>query len=99
MAQIQTKTYQQLLSRKRRKDREETYTLAEDSESDRGRVVYSKAFRRLGAKTQVFPLDGNAAVRVRMTHSLEVAHLGRQIAERIILKLGDHADLFGLEEP
>ncbi|MBK8151234.1 MAG: hypothetical protein IPK58_24265 [Acidobacteria bacterium] len=93
MAQIQTKTYQQLLSRKRRKDREETYTLAEDLESDRKSGVL-QGLSATWRKTQVFPLDGNAAVRVRMTHSLEVAHLGRQIAERIILKLGDHADLF-----
>ncbi len=41
-------------------------------ESDRGRIINSPAIRRLQQKTQVFPLERNAAVRTRLTHSMEV---------------------------
>ncbi len=54
------------------------------SESDKGRVVNSSAFRRLQQKAQVFPLDNNAAVRTRLTHSIEVSQVGRHIAQKII---------------
>ena len=37
-------------------------------ESDRGRIINSAAIRRLQQKTQVFPLEQNAAVRSRFTH-------------------------------
>jgi dGTPase len=52
-------------------------------QSDLGRVLNSTAFRRLGLKTQVFPLEDNAAVRNRLTHSLEVAAIARSIAWRL----------------
>lgn len=51
--------------------------------SDHGRVVFSSPFRRLQKKAQVFSLEDNAAVRSRMTHSIEVSHVGRYIAEKI----------------
>ena len=41
----------------------------ESFESDRGRILNSAAIRRLQQKTQVFPLERNAAVRSRLTHS------------------------------
>lgn len=56
------------------------------SESDKGRVVNSASFRRLQQKAQVFPLDTNAAVRTRLTHSIEVSQVGRHIAQKIIEK-------------
>lgn len=56
------------------------------SESDKGRVVNSVAFRHLQQKAQVFPLEPNAAVRTRLTHSIEVAQIGRHIAQKIIQK-------------
>src|SRR5215211_3615352 len=54
---------------------------------DFDRLIFSSAFRRLQNKTQVFPLPGVAFVHNRLTHSLEVASVGRslgQMAGRII---------------
>ncbi|HBY85447.1 MAG TPA: dGTPase [Colwellia sp.] len=59
----------------------------EEMESDRGRAVNSAAVRRLQQKTQVFPLETNAAVRSRLTHSLEVQQVGRYISKIIIKEL------------
>ena len=56
-------------------------------ESDRGRIINSAAIRRLQQKTQVFPLERNAAVRSRLTHSMEVQQVGRFISQQIIEKL------------
>ena len=59
----------------------------EEMESDRGRAVNSAAVRRLQQKTQVFPLEANAAVRSRLTHSLEVQQVGRYISKLVLQKL------------
>jgi dGTPase len=48
-------------------------------ESDIDRIVFSSAFRRLGRKTQVHPLAANDHVHTRLTHSLEVARVGRAL--------------------
>lgn len=61
----------------------------EEMESDRGRSINSAAVRRLQQKTQVFPLETNAAVRSRLTHSLEVQQTGRYIAKLILKKLDE----------
>ena len=68
-------------------------------ESDRGRIIHSAALRRLQQKTQVFPLERNASVRSRLTHSLEVQQAGRYIAREILLKLKRQAGLaqYGLD--
>jgi dGTPase len=66
-------------------------SLEEEAESDRGRVLFSAPFRRLQSKAQVFSLETNASVRSRLTHSLEVATFGRQVAQaavRAIVKAG-----------
>lgn len=52
-------------------------------ERDYGRILYSWAFRRLQDKTQVFPLGRNDYVRTRLTHSLEVAYVGRSLGEAL----------------
>ena len=65
-------------------------------ESDRGRVFSSPAFRRLQKRTQVFPLELNAAVRSRLTHSLEVQQTARYIAKSILAKL-EEKSLEGLD--
>ena len=59
----------------------------EEMESDRGRAINSAAVRRLQQKTQVFPLETNAAVRSRLTHSLEVQQVGRYISKLILKEL------------
>jgi dGTP triphosphohydrolase len=46
---------------------------------DYDRVVFSSSFRRLQDKTQVFPLAKSDYVRTRLTHSLEVASVGRSL--------------------
>lgn len=60
--------------------------VVDEAESDRARVVFSAPFRRLQEKAQVFSLEDNAAVRSRLTHSLEVAHIGRSLAQSVMSK-------------
>lgn len=50
---------------------------------DYDRVVFSNAFRRLGRKTQVHPLAINDHTHNRLTHSLEVACVGRSLGNRV----------------
>lgn len=73
------------------------FELGERLESDRGRIVNSAAVRRLQQKTQVFPLERNAAVRSRLTHSLEVQQVGRHIVRTLFHKLGPRAAEHGLD--
>ncbi|KNC14263.1 deoxyguanosinetriphosphate triphosphohydrolase [Pantoea sp. RIT-PI-b] len=84
-----------------RKDPEGEYYITRHFESDRGRIINSAAIRRLQQKTQVFPLERNAAVRSRLTHSLEVQQTGRYITKEILQALktqGGGLANYGLDE-
>lgn len=52
-------------------------------ERDYDRLVFSSPFRRLQNKTQVFPLPGSIFVHNRLTHTLEVASVGRSLGRMI----------------
>lgn len=56
-------------------------------ERDWDRLIFSSAFRRLQNKTQVFPLPEEVFVHNRLTHSLEVASVGRSLGKIIGKKL------------
>jgi dGTPase len=59
-------------------------------DSDVGRIIFSGAFRRLGRKTQVHPLAPNDHVHTRLTHSMEVAHVGRALGKELGQRITNH---------
>lgn len=59
---------------------------------DYDRILFSSPFRRLQNKTQVFPLPGSVFVHNRLTHSLEVASIGRSLANMLSGKLKHRPD-------
>jgi len=58
-----------------------------DFQRDFDRLVFSSPFRRLQNKTQVFPLPGSIFVHNRLTHSMEVACVGRSLASEVAIRL------------
>jgi dGTPase len=54
---------------------------------DYDRIIFSSPFRRLQDKTQVFPLPGSIFVHNRLTHSIEVASVGRSLAHLVMAGL------------
>jgi dGTPase len=58
-----------------------------DFQRDRDRVIHSRAFRRLEAKTQVFTRRYSDHFRNRLTHTLEVAQVARTIAGQLGLNI------------
>lgn len=75
--------WKKLLSAKRWGHEEKTIKDTDDARSqfqiDYDRLIFSSPFRRLQNKTQVFPLPGSVFVHNRLTHSLEVASVGRSL--------------------
>lgn len=54
---------------------------------DYDRIIFSSPFRRLQNKTQVFPLPGSVFVHNRLTHSLEVASVGRSLGNMLVASI------------
>jgi dGTPase len=59
----------------------------DDFQRDRDRVIHSRAFRRLEAKTQVFTRRHSDHFRNRLTHTIEVAQIARTIAAQLGLNV------------
>ena len=75
------------------------HNIDDSVESDRGRIISAPSLRRLQKRTQVFPLEFNAAVRSRLTHSLEVQQTSRYIAKQILSAINNEVgglETFGL---
>ncbi|MHC4624521.1 MAG: deoxyguanosinetriphosphate triphosphohydrolase [Planctomycetota bacterium] len=64
---------------------EEPHPYRSDFERDRDRIIHCSAFRRLEGKTQVFTPGLDDYYRTRLTHSIEVAQIGRTIARALRL--------------
>jgi dGTPase len=58
---------------------EKPHPYRSDFERDRDRIIHCSAFRRLEGKTQVFIKGLDDYYRTRLTHSIEVAQIGRTI--------------------
>lgn len=91
--------WQQLISNKRL-GQEIKHTMRKDDRSefkrDSDRLIFSAPFRRLQNKTQVFPLPGSVFVHNRLTHSLEVASLGKSLGDDVAhLLIKKHPELGG----
>lgn len=75
--------WKQLISAKRwgyeMRDNSEQIDARSEFQRDYDRLIFSSPFRRLQNKTQVFPLPGAVFVHNRLTHSLEVASVGRSL--------------------
>ncbi len=85
MSHSPTADYALLLNgHRRRPSRVTGRPVVAEADADRGRVLFSAPFRRLQNKAQVFSLESNAAVRSRLTHSLEVSSISRLVAQETI---------------
>lgn len=75
--------WKQLLSARRwgyeNREMSEQFDARSEFQRDYDRLIFSSPFRRLQNKTQVFPLPGAVFVHNRLTHSLEVASVGRSL--------------------
>src|SRR5438874_1378903 len=70
-----------------RRHPEPAHPYRNDFQRDRDRVIHSRAFRRLEAKTQVFTRRYSDHFRNRLTHTIEVAQISRTIAAQLGLNV------------
>lgn len=70
---------------KGRKREEKKCPIRTDFQRDKDRIIYSKAFRRLKHKTQVFISPEGDHYRTRLTHTLEVSQIARTVARALKL--------------
>src|SRR6266851_739845 len=68
-----------------RKYREQSHAYRTQFQRDRARIIHSRAFRRLEYKTQVFLNGTGDHLRTRLTHTMEVAAIARDIARALKL--------------
>lgn len=96
--------WERLLSLKRQGDTNKRLRVEQDEtrlgfEVDYDRIIFSSAFRSLQDKTQVIPLSKTDFVHTRLTHSLEVAvvgrSLGRQVGKQILEKYPHLSEIHG----
>ncbi|WP_461201113.1 dGTP triphosphohydrolase [Anoxybacillus sp. TBDG-1] len=81
-----------LNTKRQRESKSKTMLHRNEFDKDYERIIYSSSLRRLQDKAQVFPLQENDFTRTRLTHSLEVASLGRSLGWRIgrwLRKIGE----------
>ena len=66
---------------------------------DRDRIIYTSAFRRLAWVTQVVSAEEGEPFHNRLTHTLEVAQIGRRLAEKLRADQPEEADSLGGVDP
>lgn len=86
--------WETLLSAKREARAQSVADIRNEFQRDYDRIIFSNIFHRLQNKTQVFALPGSKLVHNRLTHSLEVASVGRSIARKVSKYL---IDTFGTD--
>lgn len=67
----------------KRSHQENEHYFRKKFERDRDRILYSKEFRRLNGKTQVFVTSFDDQIRNRLTHTLEVAQIAKTISKAL----------------
>lgn len=79
--------WEKILSLQRSASSGTEFDIRSQFQRDYDRIIFSSPFRRLQNKTQVFPLPGSVFVHNRLTHSLEVASVGRSLARMVAQSL------------
>lgn len=81
--------------------KEKSKSIRSEFQRDYDRLIFSSPFRRMQNKTQVFPLPGSVFVHNRLTHSLEVASIGRTLGVAVseeLLNNKEFSEVHGLSE-
>lgn len=71
-------------------------SIRSEFQRDYDRLIFSSPFRRMQNKTQVFPLPGSVFVHNRLTHSLEVASIGRTLGVAVSEELLNNKEFSGV---